>query len=58
MIVFSGNTSNGVKYEIDDQYFVDISPEEVQKIIDEQRRIAHDILVRYTERNTQKEIGA
>ena len=58
MIVFSGNTSSGVNYEIDDRYFVDISPEEAQRIIDEQRRIAHDILLHYTERNTQKEIGA
>ena len=53
MIIATGVTSNGVEYAIDDSYMAQHDSEEERRIIDEQRRIAHDILAEWA-RHTGK----
>lgn len=54
MIVFSGVTSGGIEYQIDDAYMAELGTQKAQKIIEEQRRIACNIVARHIEQNTQR----
>ena len=54
MIVFSGVTGSGIEYQIDDTYMAELGTQKAQKIIEEQQRIACDIVARHIERDTKK----
>ena len=58
MIVATGATSKGVEYAIDDAYMAPRGSEDERMIIEEQRRIAHDILARWAIRQKGEQKSA
>ena len=50
MVIFRGVTSGGARYEINDEYMAKRGSDEERKVIEEQRMVAHKILVGYAQR--------
>ena len=45
MVIDSGVTRSGVRYEIDDRYMAACASEEERRILEEQRKVAYGILL-------------
>lgn len=58
MIIKTGVTANGTEYAIDDSFMVSRGSVEESLTIEEQRRIAHDILVDFATRHEREQMTA
>lgn len=50
MVIFTGVTSRGVRYSIDDAYMAKPGTEQERRVIEDQRSAAYEILRRAAER--------
>ena len=54
MIIATGMTSKGVEYAIDDTFMAPRESDEERRIIETQRRVAHDILIGWAKRHEKE----